>query len=251
MRRKGLLITTALVLAAGIAIWRAPASIATSWLQRANHPLQLQMTEGTLWRGKALQASWQGLVLGESNWRLTGLSLKPFTLKYSISSDGRQFRLSGLVNARAGGGVHAEQLEGRMPAAWVDLQSFIPFVFLAGDIEWQLDYLDWPETGMPAAQGTFYWRRAGLTGLARVDLGALEISLEDSPGQLTATIRSLENADVRVNGQILSDGQQYTLDAYAQVSRGRRDIFDMLAPLGKVQADGKIRFNWTGNLFPQ
>ena len=251
MRRKRLLIILVVIVAAGIAVWRAPASLASRWLEQSDHPLQLQMTEGTLWYGKALQASWQGLVLGESSWHLKGFGLQPLSLKYEISSNGRQFQAAGLVEARAGGAFHAQQLEGHMPATWVDLQAFIPLVFLTGQFEWQLDFLDWPETGIPAASGHFYWRQAGLTGLARVDLGALAISLEDSRGRLTATIRSLEAADVRINGQILTDGRQYTLDAYAQVEPGRRDIFDMLAPLGTLQADGKIRFNWTGNLFPQ
>ena len=251
MHRKRLLVILAVMVTAGIAIWRAPASLASNWLEQTGHPLQLQMTEGTLWNGKARLTSWQGLMLGESSWRFRGVGFNPPSLKYKISSSSRQFQVSGLVDARAGGAVHAELLTGRMPALWIDLQTFIPLVFLSGHLEWELEYLDWPESGIPGASGNFYWRQAGLTGLARVDLGALVITLEDSPGQLTATISSLEEADVRISGQILSDGRQYTLDAYMQVAPKRQDIFDILAPLGTLQADGKIRFNWTGNLFPQ
>ncbi len=251
MHHKRLLILLAVVVAAAILIWRAPASLAANWLEKTNHPLQLQMTEGTLWSGRARQSRWQGLALGESTWRFRGIGLNPLSVKYKITSHSRQFQVSGMVDAGVGGAIHAEQLTGRMPAAWVDLQSFIPLVFLAGYFEWQLDYLAWPESGIPRAMGTFFWRQAGLTGLARVDLGELAITLADSPGQLTAAISSLEDADVRINGQILSDGRQYTLDAYLQVAAKREDIVDILAPLGTLQADGKIRFNWTGNLFPQ
>jgi len=251
MYRKRLLVFLAVLIAAGMAIWRAPASLAASWLEKTGHPLQLQMTDGTLWNGRARQARWQGLMLGDSHWKIRGVGLAPLSLNYEINSNSPQFQLSGMISARAGGSVHAEQLSGRMPALWIDLQSFIPLVFLNGYFEWQLDYLDWPETGVPKAMGSFYWRQAGLTGLVRVDLGALSITLEDFPGRLTATINSLEPADVRISGQIVSDGQQYTLDAYLQVSPGQQDIFEMLAPLGTLQADGKIRFHWTGKLFPQ
>ena len=251
MRHKRLLLVLAVLLALVTAVWRAPASLAANWLAENNHPLQLQLTEGTLWNGKSLQSSWQGLALGKSNWNLKGVGLKPMSLKYRIDTDSRQFHLAGIVDARSGGAVYAEQLEGRMPAAWIDLQSFIPFVFLAGSIEWQLDYLNWPASGVPAARGNFHWREAALTGLARVDLGALVIKLEESPGQLTATINSLEKADLMIDGQINSDGKQYTLNAFARISPAREDIFDMLAPMGKLQADGRILMHWTGNLFPQ
>ncbi len=251
MHRKRLLVLLAVLLATGIAIWRAPATLAAIWLEKTGHPLQLQMTEGTLWSGSARRARWQGLVLGASSWQLKGIKLSPPGLKYEINSHGQQFQVSGLVTVHAGGAVHAEQLTGKMPAVWVDLQAFIPLVFLSGYFDWQLDYLDWPVTGVPGATGRFNWREAGLTGLARVDLGELAITLDDSADQLTAAVSSLADADVRINGEILSDGEQYTLDIYLLVSPGRQDIFDMLAPLGKVQDDGKIRFYWTGKLFPQ
>ncbi len=126
MRRKRLLIILALLLAAGITVWRAPASIAASWLEKTGHPLQLQMTAGTLWKGTARNARWQGLLLGESSWRLRGITYSPLGLKYEINSESRQFQVSGLVYAQPGGTVHAEQLAGHMPASWVNLQSFLP-----------------------------------------------------------------------------------------------------------------------------
>jgi hypothetical protein len=251
MRHKRLLILLVALLAVTAAVWRAPASLAANWLEQNNHPLQLQMTAGTLWNGSARQARWQGLILGESSWQFRGIKFSPLSLVYEINSEGRQFQLSGRVHARASGDVHAEQLAGRMPAAWVDLQSFIPLVFLTGHFDWQIAYLDWPQNGLPAAAGTFLWRQAGLAGLAQVDLGELTITLEESAEQMIATVRSVADADVRINGQILSDGDNYTLDAQLQIAARRDDIFDLLAPLGKVQADGTIRFNWTGKLFPQ
>ena len=147
MRRKLLFIVLAVLLAAGIVIWRAPASLASSWLEKTQHPLQLNMTEGTLWNGSARQARWQGLMLGESNWQFKGINLAPFSLNYAIESNSTQFQVAGLVNAQPGGAVHAKELTGRMPAQWVDLQSFIPLVFLTVHLEWQWEYLDWPETG--------------------------------------------------------------------------------------------------------
>ena len=251
MRRKRLLILLAVALVAGTALWRAPASLAANWLEKSDHPLQLQMTSGTLWNGSARQASWQGLMLGESHWRFTGVQLSPLALKYDINSNSRQFQLSGSVAAEPGGAVHARQLSGRMPAAWVDLQSFIPLVFFTGHFEWQLDYLNWPAGGIPAAAGKFYWREAGLIGLARVNLGELEITLAETAGQLIAGVSSLADADVRINGQILSDGDNYTLDISLAVAAGREDIFNLLAPLGSVQRNSIIRFNWTGKLFPK
>ena len=246
-----LLAAIVLLLAITLIAWRAPASLAQSWLQGSDLPLRLELTRGTLWRGAAAKAHWQGLQLGGLDWRITGLHPLDRSIDLALNADNGALRLKGEINANSRSQVTSKGIQGRMPAQWIDIQLIAPFTFLNGELLWNLDQLALQPDTLPRLDGEILWRDASLTGLTRANLGTIQFDFDNNPGILKATIYSLDKADVMLNGTIDSDGVNYHVDLTLEVDSDRPDIFEQLAGFGRVRIDGRIMFDFEGRLFPE
>ncbi len=250
MRRKWIWISLLVVTGLGLLVWQAPARLIERQLEKSAHPLQLRMTEGSIWNGRAQQAAWQGLQLGRVEWQTDRLDLLPPALHLSLQAEGPQLNANGELTVDRFGNLSGGPLGGSMPARWIDIQALAPLVFLDGQIDWSLDRLHWPRDGQVRASGVFHWRNAALTGLAKATMGDLRFVLEEQPSQLSARIESLRPGDISITGLIETDARQYRLDMMLDISPARPDIRRLLAPYGKRQPDGRIRIQWQGWLFP-
>ena len=142
-------------------------------------------------------------------------------------------------------------VSGSLPAAWVDLSSSLPFVFLDGRFEVDLARLAIRDKLPVDADGAVLWADAGLTGLINEPLGDVALSVETVDGVISFRIQSLGQADIRIEGNGRLSGNDYDLDLLARVAPHRDDVLALLSKTGTPQADGSILMGFSGKLLPE
>ena len=207
------------------------------------------MTSGRAIEGHASQATWRGLQLGQAQWEIKPIRLLRGEFNARVETQG-PLNLSGSVLADSQGRIFSDDLRGSMPASWIDLQATMPFVLLDGRIEWEFRHMDIRQGEIPRLEGEFIWKDAGLKGLAKAEMGTIQIQLQQQQGSQLANLTSLEPGEITVAGTLSSDGENYEMDLAVEVDPSRQDIYELLAQYGEARGRTVI-LRQSGKLFPQ
>jgi hypothetical protein len=245
VRQGALLALVGVVVFAGVGVATLPASLVTS---RLPPQFRLDGASGTVWRGAATRAEWQGTPLGALAWRAHPLSLLQGRADYSIELTRPDGYARGRVSATFDGGA--------VSASDVELQ--LPITALARTVTanaWRGEV-----TGTVAkARLVNGWPadlvgRFAMNGLrppgAAFEVGSYELNFDESastPEQLTGRVRDLE-APLVVRGQlVIRPNRSYVLEGEVTPKPGAPpEVSNTVAFLGMPDASGRRHFTITG-----
>jgi hypothetical protein len=253
--RKWLAIVVALLLLASFAIWQAPARGLLQLVQSANPGLTWSTASGSAWNGRAENVYWNGLALGAVHWRLLGLErLANLQSRWAVRGDSAQYSVDGRVSLAGGELAGIGPLRAHVPAAWIDLSHAVPFVYLTGTFEMDLDAVRFSGGYPTRGAGTVRWTGAGLGGLVSEPLGDIGFDIHPPPAGtgdlLLFDFASRQPTDIDIAGEGRLQGNAYQVQLRLQVSPRRADLVELLGGLGRPGADGSIHLEWQGALFP-
>jgi general secretion pathway protein N len=114
-----------------------PARVAYQWF--APGELRLNGISGSIWRGKAVQGSANGIYLSDLNWQIRPLSVLTGRLEYATNSK----LASGFLDAKVAVGVGGSLTLSDVAAALTldTLNGFLPLNGIEGDVSLQFDEL--------------------------------------------------------------------------------------------------------------
>ncbi len=225
-----------------------PASVAWSMA-----PKQLQQRvnftnlHGSAWSTRADGLNINGHQLGRVEW-----SLNPFL--FFIGKLGGHINIrQPLGQAESGFSVTADQtialsdLEGEFNAAIFD-PAIRPFM-LTGSITSQLDSLLFQNRVMLEATGTLQWRDASITGVQDISLGNLTFKASPEAKGTRLQVTN-EGGLIAVSGDIrLAGNGRYNLNLLlSSRDEGNTELKNILAVLGRTDAQGRVRFTQAGRL---
>ena len=253
--RKWMIISGLLVVLLAFLAWQAPSGWTLKLAQAENPGLSWSASSGSAWRGRAENVYWQGLALGTVEWRILGMdSWSRLETRWGFHGESAQYALNGRISVGGGEIRRIDDMRGHLPAAWVDLNNAMPFVYLTGTFEFDLDRLVLNNSLPVDGAGRVRWLDAGLGGLVSEQLGTLEFNISPAANRQTEALifkfESLQQADIRAFGSGRIDGNDYAISVRLAVAPDRRDVIALLEPFGQAGADGSIEFQWQGTLFP-
>ena len=203
--------------------------------------------QGSAWSARADNIVIKNFELGKAEW-----TVNPFTLTLG--------KLGGNINIRhalgqmqSGYNLSSDQLlvlsdvNSEFSAAILD-ETFPPFT-LTGSIHSQLESVQIQGRSLFAATGDLQWRNASITGVADVSLG--NVSFKASPEAKGTKLQvTNEGGVIAISGDIrVTANGRYRLNLLLS-SRDKQntDLKNMLAILGRADAQGRIRFSQAGKL---
>jgi hypothetical protein len=225
-----------------------PASVVWSFApQNIQNSVTITNLQGTAWSASADNIVLNGFELGKTKW-----TLNPFLLFIGKLGGNINVR-NALGQADSGFKIDSEQmielsdLDSEFSAAIFD-PAVRPFM-LTGSINSQLEAVQIQGKVLFAATGTLQWRNAAITGVQDVSLGNLlfKASPEAKGTRLQVTN---EGGVIAVNGDIrLTGNGRYNLNLLLSSRDNRNtDLKNMLAVLGRADAQGRVRFTQAGRL---
>lgn len=109
----------------------APAQLLVAVVDKSGLPLRLQLVDGTIWQGRADNASvivrGAEFPLGQMSWEISPLSLLTLSPKFSVSTDYPGWDVVGKFGVTAWGRWSATDLQGRFPLSI--LEPWVPLLF--------------------------------------------------------------------------------------------------------------------------
>jgi general secretion pathway protein N len=224
--------------------WKASAN--------ASRALALSGITGSVWSGKAGMAVIQGQSLENVEW-----TLRPWPLLFGQVGLRWRFQLPDVQGERGygqgttalglDGSVDIDQLEARLPAAWLAAVANAAVVRPSGSVSAHLTGLRWDGKSLTSAEGKVAWHGAGVNIFKPVELGDLSLSLE--------------TADATVKGVLSDGGGPLSLDGLLTLTpdgryefngslaaRNAPELENALRSMGRPGADGRIKLNRAGSL---
>ncbi len=245
MRQGTLLALVGVVVFAGVGVATLPASLVTG---RLPPQFRIDGATGTVWRGSATQASWQGAPLGALTWRAHPLSLLRGRADYSIELTRPDGYARGRVAATFdGGAVAARDVELQLPIT--ALARTVAANAWRGDLAGTVAHARL-ENGWPVDLVA----RFTMSGLrppgAAFQVGSYELNFDEAAStreQLTGRVRDLE-APLVVRGQlVIRPNRSYVLEGEVTPKPGAPpEIANTVAFLGLPDAAGRRQFTITG-----
>jgi hypothetical protein len=253
--RKWLAIVVAAALLLAFALWQAPAHGLLRLVHSGNPGLSWSTAAGSAWNGRAEGVYWNGLALGGVRWRLLGFEgLGDLRTRWAVHGGSAQYSMDGQLTLSGGQLTDIAALRADFPAAWIDLSHAIPLVYLTGTFELDLATVGF-SAGYPShGAGKVHWNDAGLGGLVSEPLGDIGFDIRPPPagaGELLLfDFASLRPADIELAGDGRLQGNEYELRLRLKISPRRPDLLELLGGMGRPDADGNLRLEWRGALFP-
>jgi len=238
-----------ILLLAGAIAWKAPADWLLSRANLSQHDIQYAGASGTMWNGVAESIKWHDLLLGDIQWKfMTLYQLSPPFTTWQLKGKGPDYRMSLLADVEQKSLRRLRFVDGDLPAGWVDLGKTVPLLFLDGRLNVNLDYLDltWGPRGLAA--GSIHWSDAAFTGLFEEKLGDVIINIEWVKGVTRANFHTVQSRNIMVEGQADLTARRYNILLKLNTSEKKRYVIEKLAHLGKIQADGSLHIELSGNM---
>jgi general secretion pathway protein N len=222
-----------------------PARLAWQWL--APPDVALQGISGSIWNGRAREASAGGLYLTDVRWRF-----HPFAIFYGrLEYDVRATPVAGFIEAdvslRAAATTGLENASASLPIA--ALAPFIEVAGLDGNVDLEIDRL-LIRDGLPiAADGTVTLSGLVIRPLATSVLGAYQASVETVDGVVRGDVRDLSGV-LDVTGSVeLRPDRSYSFTGMIGTRPGAPQALDrQLQYLGSADAEGRRSFRLEGQL---
>ena len=237
-----------LLVLGGIA-WKVPANWIVSRTDLAKHEIKYARSSGTLWNGKAEKVEWRKLLMGDIQWSFMTLNrVSPLYTTWQLKGQGLDYQLSLLADVERTSLRRLRFINGELPAGWVDLSKAIPLLFLGGQLNVNLDFLEfnWGPQGL--ATGSIQWKDAAFTGLFEENLGDITINIEWADGDTRVYFQSTQVRDIMIEGEASLTARRYDVLLVLHTSENKRYVIEKLAHLGETHPDGSLHISLFGSM---
>ena len=225
-----------------------PASMAWSMApEDVKRTVSISNMQGSAWSARADNIVIKGFELGKADWTVNPLALVLGQLGGKLNVRHALGQMETGYNLSADQTIELSNVNGEFSAAILDA-AIVPFM-LAGSIHSQLESVQIQGRSLLTATGELQWRDASITGVADVSLG--NITFKASPEAKGTKLQvSNEGGVIAISGDIRVTGNgRYRLNLLLSSRDNRNtDLKNMLAVLGRADAQGRVRFNQAGRL---
>ena len=230
-----------------------PAIMALNWYGPLPGGLQAYGVRGTLFDGQADALIGPDLRLDQYTWRIAPGELLAGRLGYHLSFTNLNNSGNGIVSRGLNGTAHFSPLELQadlkaLSRHWAFAKRF------GGKLSLQLQSLTLDKGHIVDARGGIAWSGAHLRGDRPIPLGGFQARLDGSSEQddgFTGPIGD-NGGPLSVTGrlQLKPDGHWTLKGKLALRNPANTDLGPLPASLGRPGSDGKIAFEWSGQLPP-
>jgi general secretion pathway protein N len=224
-----------------------PAATAYRYAEPHLQPLRLQGIEGSLWTGRATQASVYAMPLGELRWSLDPWAAAGLHARGEAALSGRSLQASARFDASRDRLV-VDSANAKLPASVLAPALDIPSLALLGDLALDVDALELRAGMLQGASGTLAWRNAGVSGAAEARFsdilvrftsprdGVIEGEVSDGGGGLSAS------------GRILIERERFQAEVKLGVRGDNPQLAEALMYVGERTPDGGSLLRVEGTL---
>ena len=226
----------------------APAAKVLPVFQSRLQNVQLAGVEGSLWSGKAAQLDVSPLQLKDVNWSFRPFGLFVGCAVFDIHGRLQAQRIQAKVGSTFLGRPYLSDVRGRISANdlfyWLGLKQ----VQLDGQLDFDIEDVEWSESGLPAMAGTASWSLAQLVSPVALVLGKVQLvtQIEDAVtrGRLETTGGALL---VQADVELKPDGA-YRFDANIQQKGDVPQAVSKFLSTFAEYKDGNYRLEWADKL---
>jgi general secretion pathway protein N len=225
----------------------APAQLVSAYLPPN---IQASGLEGTLWQGHARRLQVQGFNLGKVGWTVRPLALLMGRLQSDVTIS--QADLHGHV--KVGRGFNSIRLSDMHVEARAQLFTRLVSSYginIDGRVKADAPIMQFDDRGPQAMDGVIVWHDARLASPAKVRLGDVNVTLEQTGDFAIANLSNTADA-LRVTGKAhLEPGWKYQATLRVQPTPSTpQEIRNVLPYLGRPDSRGTVTLNWQGTLNP-
>lgn len=231
-----------------------PAVLALHWaepvLARLPQRPLLQGVEGSVWSGRAAQASYRGMVLGELQWEISPWSLLIGRIDAEVRLNSVEGYLVGeLSSGFSGESVRLRGVNGQLPAA--TMKSLVPSlpVMPSGSFALNIDEAVIGASGLRSLDGRVVWNKGGMIAPLELEFGDLVAELSSSESGIAGRIKDSGGPlQLAAELQLRGDGS-YTFTGKSSARPGAAPALgNSLWLLGQPDAQGMVPFHFSGRL---
>ena len=247
---RNLLIVFLLLLIVAIAVIAlTPAKAALSLMGGRLGPLQLEQVSGTIWRGQAGSATFQGRPLGALDWNVHPTALLARRIDVDLGLQGGD--IEGRTLARvAGNNTRLENALITLPAQLLQPAVDIPALQLRGRVEILIEEAELVSGFPRRMKGRADWRDAAVAGEAEALLGTLTAHFQTAAdGAIVGTLED-SGGPLQLDGQFRAALTGYEADLLLAARDGNSQVDKALDYVGQRQPDGSSMLEIRGSLLP-
>lgn len=230
-----------------------PASFLTRYILpsvKSANAIKLQSVHGSVWQGRAMDASINRFSLGRLDWKLNGWGLLLGDVDLKLKFKNENSRGSGFVSMGFGGSTVAEDIEVQFPSeALQPLLYGIPISF-SGDLRGSIKLLEIKPGKVLRSTGRVVWQSAALRAPQNIELGSFLITLEPINNGTKLKITDQQQGPVisDIGITVKGDGE-YRLNGWLKARDERQQhITEALRLIGRSDSTGKFWMSFSGKL---
>ncbi len=229
------------IVGAAVLAWRLPAGIAYDHARDRVAPVVLSGLHGTVWQGRADDASVLGHALGTLDWTLHKRPLLHGRLVADVRLQGADLEASGSVE-RAPGELAVRGVHFRMPVSRFAPERHGDPDAWRGSLDGTIDEARLQGGMLTAAHGQVRWSRPGIPALPELALPDLLADFAAQPGgSLAGTVRDDGSGRIAVDGQFKLRIGLLDADIVLRARPGHPLAARALERIGEPQDDGSRR----------
>ncbi|MDH5711272.1 MAG: type II secretion system protein N [Gammaproteobacteria bacterium] len=213
--------------------------------------LQIQNIEGSIWNGSAQQITVQSRhVLKNVNWSvcLAHILIAEACVDFDVSYSNNP--LSGQISVNISNNIQAKNIETSMTAKSLSQIFPLPLGEIAGNIDINIESLNWTPGSVPAIQGEIQWHDASITIAQTAKLGNVTITLNEPVDNPVNAEITNKDGDLAINGRLsLGENTDYKVDlTLTPRNKQNQNIKNSLSLFAKSGPDGSYTVKNNGNL---
>jgi hypothetical protein len=253
MKRNIAYILLGLLVYGAFLVMSFPAERAFVLLQSQLPMVRVAGVEGTAWSGRAAVIQIQNQSLQRVKWQFNPWGLFLARVEFDLSFDGDGRKGSAMAGLRSDGTLALSNVDMQIPMVDVsqilNLGPVLGPIELGGLLEMQLSELTVLSTIIQSAEGSVYWRRAGVTEPLTQALGEFVAQLTTEEDGVHAQVKD-ESGPLQLDGNFkLDSGGGYTFRASVAVrDQQQKMLVQGLQALGQRGADGRVVVEYSGQL---
>lgn len=227
----------------------APAAKLIPYFQSQLQPASLAGISGSLWSGKALQASVPPLQLNDVHWRFRPLSLLLGAVEFGIDGQLEGRPVSAVVGHSLFSGSYLADVEGSAAAMDLLYWAGLGGVELTGQLEFALDDVEFSGAAVPAVAGKLVWKPAMVNQPLALNLGLAELTTTIESGGVTAGQLIANGGALGVQGTVSlqPDGRYQLLGDVKKTGAVPQAVDKFLATFAEF-SNGSYRLEWSDQL---
>lgn len=234
-------------------IMQFPAGQAYALLAGQLGNIKLYEPEGTVWQGQAKALDVDNQRLHNVEWQLKPWSVVLGRLNIDWSFDNGNAYGSGTAGLGLGSVIKLSSVKASLPGTMV--QPYLPDMpaKLSGVFNVELEelYYDKSTAVLRSIEGELVWQNAAITVLNEMPLGEFQFTMTTDDAGIAGRLKETETSDLLAEGQLLlATDNSYKFDAILKVRNPaeRRDLAQGMSFIGRLDAEGQIKLNYSGQL---